>query len=121
MIVNGKRRVLSWRSWILHHSHNTAAGGHAGAPAMESRVLTIGWWETLRKDVESWIARCVICKATKGQTVGSSTWRSERYTSPFRVLQVDLITDISPESDGNSHVLSTIDCFTLWLWLAPIG
>lgn len=43
VVINGKRHVLTWRRWTLHHSHNAATGGHAGADAMESRVLTVGW------------------------------------------------------------------------------
>lgn len=120
VVINGKRHVLTWRGWILHHSHNSTTGGHVGADAMESRVQTIGWWPTLRKDCEEWVMKCVICKSIKGQAIGGATWRSERYTAPFRVLQIDLITDLVPESHGCSHVLTAIDVFTLWLWLIPI-
>ena len=118
--VNGKRHVLSWRAWMLHHAHNTAAGGHVGADGVENKILTVGWWSDLRKDCEAWVSRCITCRAIKGHTLGASTWRSERYTSPFRVLQVDLITDLVPISNGYSHILTAIDCFTLWIWLIPI-
>jgi hypothetical protein len=39
--VNGKRHVLSWRAWMLHHAHNTAAGGHVGAGGVENKILTV--------------------------------------------------------------------------------
>ena len=120
IVQSGRRHVLSWRAWVLHHAHNTAAGGHIGASAMVNKILTVGWWPNLQADCDSWVARCLTCRATKGQVIGSATWRSERYTSPFRVIQVDLITDLRPESDGNVHIVSAIDVFSLWLWLIPI-
>ena len=37
-LVNGKRRMLTWRNMILHVTHNSTAGGHPGAHALEQRV-----------------------------------------------------------------------------------
>eukprot|EP00969_Alexandrium_andersonii_P157117 6945142-Alexandrium_andersonii.AAC.1 len=118
--INGKRYTLGWRSWILWHLHNSTAGGHVGGAALEARVLDVAWWPGLARDVESWVRRCPVCRAIKGRPLGSASWRSERYSAPFRVLQIDLITDLHPESDGCRHVLSAIDGFTEWLWLVPL-
>ena len=105
---------------MLHHAHNTAAGGHVGAEWVESSILSVGWWTNLHKDCEAWVSRCITCRAVKGHTHGSSTWRSERYTAPSKVIQVDLITDLTPASDDKVHILSAIDMFTLWIWLVAI-
>ena len=32
-LVNGKRKMLTWRNMILHVMHNSTAGGHIGAHA----------------------------------------------------------------------------------------
>ena len=37
-LVGGKRRMLTWRNMILHVMHNSTAGGHPGAHALEQRV-----------------------------------------------------------------------------------
>ena len=105
---------------MLHHAHNTAAGGYVGADGVGSKILSVGWWNNFRKDCEAWVSRCITCHAVKGHTLGSSTWRSERYTAPFKVIQVDLITDLMPASDDKVHILSAIDMFTLWIWLVAI-
>ena len=71
--INGQRRVLTWRAWMLHHAHNTAAGGHVVADGVESKILSMGWWSNLHKDREAWVSRCITCRAVKGHTFGSST------------------------------------------------
>ena len=113
--IKGQRRVLTWRAWMLHLAHNTAAGGHVGVDGVESKILSVGWWSNLHKDCAAWVSRCITCHAVKGHTLGSSTWRSERYTAPSRVIQVDLITDLTPASDDKVHILSAIDMFTPWI------
>ena len=82
-----------------------------------SQVPSVGWWGNFHKDCEAWVSRC---RAVKRHTLGSSTWRSERYTAQSRVIQVDLITDLTPASDDKVHILSAIDMFTLWIWLVAI-
>jgi len=116
----GKRRQLEWRAWILHVLHNSTAGGHVGMPALEQRCLEVAWWPRLRRDCEAWVRRCPQCRASKGQPVGSCTWRSERYTAPFRVLQIDLVGLLVPESEGQTWIMTVIDVFTLWAWFIGI-
>ena len=86
IIAQRKRREIEWRPWLLHILHNTTAGGHVGMPALEQRVLKCVWWPNLHVDCENWCRKCIACRASKGVAAGSSTWRSDRYTSPFRVL-----------------------------------
>ena len=118
---NGQKRILTWRNWILHLLHNTAAGAHIGDEKLEERVMEVAWWPGLNKDCAEWTRKCVVCKAVKGQPIGSAWWRSERYTAPFRVLQMDLIGEIVPQTaEGYNFVLTVVDCFTTWLWLVPL-
>ena len=93
---SGQKRVLTWRNWILHLLHNTVAGAHVGEEKLEERVQEVAWWPGLGQDCIQWTRKCLICKAVKGQPIGSAWWRSERYTAPFRVLQMDLVGDITP-------------------------
>ena len=39
-LVNGKRRMLTWRNMILHVLRNSTAGGHLGAHALEQRAVS---------------------------------------------------------------------------------
>ena len=120
IVTSGKRYVLSWRNWILHMLHNTTSGGHVGSAALEERVKDHCWWPGLGRDCEAWTRRCPQCRAVKGRPLGTTVVRSQRYTAPFRILQIDLITDLRPESEGCMHILSAIDGFTEWLWLVPL-
>jgi len=83
---------------------------HVGADGVESKVITVGWWNDLRKDCGAWVSRCPTCR---GHTLGASMWRSEPHTAAFRVIQVDLITGLAPASDDKSHTPTAIDCSTL--------
>lgn len=120
VVTGGKKRVLSWRKWILHYLHCSTAGGHVSMPHLQQRVQEVAWWGKIGTDCIEWVRSCPICKMVKGQPHGSAAWRSERYTSPFRVLQIDLMGPYEPHCEGNSMVLSVIDMFSLWLWLVPI-
>ena len=81
----------------------------------------MAWWPRLSRDCEAWTRKYLTCRAIKGQPHGSASWRSERYTSPFRVLQVDLVGPLEPASDSNAYILTVIDCFSLWLWLVGLA
>lgn len=120
IIWGGKKCVLTWRRWILYFLYNSTVGAHVGMPHLQEKVQEIAWWTGIFTDCASWCKRCSICKMVKGQTHGSVAWRSERYTSPFRVLMIDLMGEFKPMSEGCSYVLSAIDVFSLWLWLVPI-
>ena len=89
-------------------------------PHLLEKVQEVGWWKGMVQDCVRWCDNCVTCKATKGHTHASSSWRSERYTSPFRVLQIDLCGSWEPRSQGCNFVLTAIDMFSQWLWLVPI-
>ena len=117
---SGQKRVLTWRNWILHVLHNSTAGGHVGEHALEQRVLEVAWWKRLGRDCHSWCMRCAVCRAIKGQPQGGTSWRSERYTAPFRVLMVDLVGPLEPESEGNRWILTAMDVQPLEL-ADPLG
>ena len=91
-----------------------------GEHALEQRVLEVAWWRRLGKDCHSWCMRCAVCRAIEGQPQGSTAWRSERYTAPFRVLMVDLVGPLEPESEGYRYILTAMDVFSLWSWLVPL-
>ena len=121
VVLDGTRRVLTWRNMILHTLHNSTAGGHVGMHALEHRVTEVAWWKGLARDCRSWCMRCVSCRAIKGQVHGSAFSRSERYTAPFRALQVDLVGPLSPESQECDYIVTTLDMFSPWVWLSQIS
>ena len=61
------------------------------------------------------VSRCITRCAVKGHTLGTSTWRSERHAAPFRMVQVDLITELAPALGEKQHILSAINLFILWI------
>ena len=81
--------------------------------------------------MQIWIggARGVTCALVKkGHTATSGWTRAELYSRPFRVIQFDTI-DCSKLGDGGilaaaehgmNHVLTSICCFSRFVWLIPI-
>jgi hypothetical protein len=75
----------------------------------------------MSSDCDEWIGRCVQCRIAKGQAIGASVHRSERYSAPFRVLMMDTVGPIQPQATkGYQYVLTVIDMFSYWLWLLPL-
>ena len=59
----------------------------------------------------------MVCRAIKGRVHGTAFSKSERYTASFRALCIDLVGPLSPESDYCDYIVTTMDMFSLWLWL----
>lgn len=53
---------------ILHEFHATPNAGHCGVKRMLVRLTALFYWKNLRKDVEAYISRCLVCQQTKYST-----------------------------------------------------
>lgn len=98
---------------ILHEFHSSPVGGHAGIARTVARITPQFFWRTLRSDVKTFVANCVICQQAK--TVN---------TAPAGLLQplpipqqawddvsMDFITGL-PISFGFTVILVVVDRLT---------
>lgn len=93
--------------------HNSALGGHLGAPATLQRISSMFYWPNMKSDVLSMVQHCLNCQKAKPDR--------SRYpgllqplpvpTSSWDVISMDFIEGL-PQSGNANAILVVIDKFT---------
>ena len=53
------------RKPMLHHYHDSPAGGHRGAPLMLAQMRRTVYWPGMDANIRAWVAACAACKQSK--------------------------------------------------------
>ncbi|KAL0449159.1 UNVERIFIED_CONTAM: putative mitochondrial protein [Sesamum latifolium] len=71
VIVNGERicvpDVEGLRREILQEAHNAPYSMHPGTTKMYRNLTQYYWWQTMKKDVAEFVAKCMICQQVKAE------------------------------------------------------
>ncbi|KAL0457668.1 UNVERIFIED_CONTAM: Retrovirus-related Pol polyprotein from transposon.6 [Sesamum latifolium] len=71
VIVNGKRvcvpDVDGLREEILREAHNAPYAMHPGTVKMYRNLRPYYWWQTMKKDVAEFVAKCMTCQQVKAE------------------------------------------------------
>ncbi|KAL0452067.1 UNVERIFIED_CONTAM: Retrovirus-related Pol polyprotein from transposon [Sesamum latifolium] len=72
MLMNGKRmcvpNVEELRTEIMHEAHYAPYAMHPGSTKMYRDLRPYYWWPTMKKDVAEFVAKCLTCQQTDGQS-----------------------------------------------------
>jgi len=123
--------VLTVRAKVLLEYHNSKLGGHLGVDKTVNRIWKDWYWPGLYDDVDRWCRSCDLCRGEKAHNAVSAWSRTELYSRPFRVLQIDTVAckpgsntkpkgKVADRDHGMKHILTCICCFSRWVWLIPI-
>lgn len=108
---------------ILHMKeyHETPIGGHAGIVKTLKRLSTNFIWDSMRKDITSFISTCLVCQQTK-----YSTQKPRGLLHPLPIptnvwedISLDFITGL-PVSGGYSVLLVVVDKFSKYVHLGTL-
>ena len=55
------------REQILEEAHNTHYSVHLGGTKMYRDLRQYFWWNNMKKDVEEYVDRCLICQKVKAE------------------------------------------------------
>ena len=84
--------VLTVRAKVLLEYHNSKLGGHLGVDKTVNRIWKDWYWPGLYDVVDRWCKSCDLCRGEKAHNAVSAWSRTELYSRPFRVLQIDTVT-----------------------------
>ncbi|KAL0294871.1 UNVERIFIED_CONTAM: Retrovirus-related Pol polyprotein from transposon [Sesamum calycinum] len=97
-IVNGERicvpDVDGLRRKILQEAHNAPYTMHPGTTKMYQNLRPYYWWQTMKKDVAEFVAKCITCQQVKAEhqvpadklrSVSILEWKWEKITMDFIV------------------------------------
>ncbi|KAL0451822.1 UNVERIFIED_CONTAM: hypothetical protein Slati_1160300 [Sesamum latifolium] len=98
VIVNGERvcvpDVDGLREEILREAHNAPYAMHPGTVKMYRNLRPYYWWQTMKKDVAEFVAKCMTCQQVKAEhqapagklrPLSIPEWKWEKITMDFIV------------------------------------
>ena len=107
-------KPMPFRKELMMQYHNGPLGGHRGRERTMELIARDYWWPGMFKDTRAWRKTCEFRRGEPGAT-GVAAWtRTELYTCPFRVLQLDAITC------DQKYALTCVCCFSRWVWLVVV-
>ncbi|KAL8091541.1 hypothetical protein AgCh_033970 [Apium graveolens] len=106
---------------LLHEFHATPLAGHSGIKRILVRLSSVVFWPNMRRDVEKYIAACLVYQQTK-----YSTQAPAGLLQPLPVpnlvwdeLTMDFITGL-PSSRGFTVILVVVDRLTKFAHFGPL-
>ncbi|KAL0431633.1 UNVERIFIED_CONTAM: hypothetical protein Sradi_0789300 [Sesamum radiatum] len=98
VIVNGERVCVpdidGLREEILQEAHNAPYAMHPGMVKMYRNLRPYYWWQTMKKDVAEFVAKCMTCQQVKAEhqapagklrPLSIPEWKWEKITMDFVV------------------------------------
>ncbi len=79
----------------------------------------VGYWPTMRIDIEKYVSRCLSCANTKGTTTTAPILENPLPAGPFEVVGLDLL-QLPRSSQGSGFILVCDDHFSRFVVLAPL-
>ena len=98
----------SLRAIALAHSVPTA--GHGGAKVTFARCQKFAYWPGMKKDVEDYVRKCVVCSRFKklGNYHPAPLRHYPDATAPFERVHVDLVGPMGTSDNGYKYVMTII-------------
>ena len=90
---------------LLYLHDSEAASQHSLVADTTAKLTWTFWWPGVEQDVAKWVASCSICRLVRPGKGLSADARMELYDRPFRLIGIDDLGPISPESEGKSYIL----------------
>jgi transposase InsO family protein/ribosomal protein L21E len=119
-IVVGNNTPL--RNQLMQALHSSAVGGHSGMRASYHRIKKLFYWPGLKRDVEQWVAQCVVCQRSKHEhchypglldplPVPDMAWTH---------VSMDFVEGL-PKSQGKDVIMVVVDKFTKFAHFVPLS
>ncbi|KAJ9544482.1 hypothetical protein OSB04_024189 [Centaurea solstitialis] len=110
------------RGLILKEAHESRYSIHPGADKMYKDLKEYYWWPGMKKDVASYVGRCLTCSKVKAenqkpsgllQQPGIPEWKWER-------ISMDLVTKLPRTAKGHDTIWVIVDRLTKSAHFLPI-
>ena len=105
----------------IQQFHNALAG-HGGVDKTYTLLQQNGHaWEGMRRDVKRFVKQCPFCQKDRAKVFQHGTAPFTLNTGePWERVSMDHVGPLTPDNEGNAHVLVLIDNFTRFTTLWPM-
>jgi len=112
----------SLREKVVSLAHDTLLSGHRGSTKTLNRVLQEFYWPGINNFVLRYVSSCDLCQrnVSKGTVGKAPLGLLPAIGTPFSVVCIDLTGPLSPPSDSNRWILTTIDMCTRFPECIPL-
>ena len=108
----------SWKYTVLVKAHDKQ--GHQGNSHTYCLIKCQYYWKGMNKDIQKYIANCVLCRQEKAKVQQYPLWMTEIPDRPFDKITINLVTNCKTSTSGNKHIFTIIDHLTGWPEAFPI-
>lgn len=106
---------------ILKYYHDSVMGGHLGQLKTYHKVARQFYWKGMRRDIQAYVRRCVLCQRSKPATTQKTGFFSSHISRfPCDAYFIDFFGPLVRSKQGNTAILSIVDGFSKFVWLFPI-
>ena len=99
---------------LLHQHHSTPTGAHIGCHKLLSIIKARYYWDTLNKDVISFVLSCERCLAAKSKQTPLKLPMKlhDASPSPFSRVVLDAVGPLTPSVNGYQYVQVLVDLYS---------
>jgi hypothetical protein len=125
-IIRHKNRIwlggnLQLQQKVLQAMHDTAVGGHSGAPATYHKVKQMFYWPGMRADVLQYVQSCTVCQQSKPDRAKYPGLLQPLEVPPqaWHTISLDFIEGL-PRSAHYNCILVVVDKFSKYGHFLPL-
>ena len=105
---------------ILKLVHDMPSAGHPARERMLQVARSAYYWPTMRRDIESYVDKCVSCAQHKGAVIGPAPiLEYPMPEKPWDIVSIDLL-QLQRSQYGSQYLLVCVDHLTRFVVLAPL-
>ena len=108
---------------IMRVMHNAEMSAHTGAYKTLQRIRQSFYWKTMRRDVNRWVAGCLLCACRKSSPKSSSKHgllQNIITGQPWQTVSIDILGPLPKTDEGYTNIIVMVDHFTNWVEMIPL-
>jgi len=110
----------SMQNRVIAAFHSDELSCHLGIRKTFGKLEQRVYWKNLRKDVQNYINRCMVCQQSKASRLPPVPATGFKAESPWDFITVDIMGPYTKGSLQSTHILLVVDYYTRYVEIFPL-